>query len=346
LEDKLTELLTKKLAGEASASELVELNTLLTTYPDASDTEDIFTRIWQSPVEVEDTATSYQEHMKKYGTSLGRLHRTHPSQIGESQPPVLMKQAVVVMLVVALMITCAFLFFRRANPERTAHTQIITGKGMRKQIVLPDGTKVLLNGDSRLSFDPAMKSGDTRLVNLSGEAFFDVAHDAVHPFVIHTRKVSITALGTVFNVMAYPDEKKCETTLIQGSVELTVNNDSKQKITLKPLEKVAVTDPDNLRAGTTLLIEHVNHVMVNDRDYVPETSWTDNKLVFENETLERLTRRLERWYDARINIANSEIAQFRFTGSFARETIEQALAILQTSRPFKIRTNESGITIY
>jgi len=349
VEKKLIELLTKKLAGEASASELIELKTLLATYPDASDTEDMFARIWQAPVEAEDIAPFYEQHMKKYASSLDTLRRAEPMHDERSRPPILMKQAVVAMLVVALMTTCAFLFLRRGNARHAEYTQIITGKGVRKPVLLPDGTKVWLNGNSRLSFDPAMQSGGSRLVNLTGEAFFDVAHDAQHPFIIHTGKVSIVALGTVFNVMAYPNEKTCETTLLQGSIELTVNNDSKQKVILKPSEKLAVIDragDDSLHMGTTLMIERVSHVKVNDKDYVPETSWTDNKLIFEDETLDQIAVKLGRWYNARITVAGGSIGLCRFTGSFGTETIDQALATLQLTRPFKIKTNENGITLY
>src|SRR5690606_28811338 len=93
--------------------------------------------------------------------------------------------------------------------------EIMTQKGVRKQLVLPDGTKVWLNADSKLSYDNSMNDNDVRSVDLEGEAFFDVAKDVDRPFLIETKEISIKVLGTVFNVKAYPDEDKTETTLLE-----------------------------------------------------------------------------------------------------------------------------------
>src|SRR5690606_22961051 len=86
----------------------------------------------------------------------------------------------------------------------------------------------------------SMNDNDVRSVDLEGEAFFDVAKDVDRPFLIETKEISIKVLGTAFNVKAYPDEDKTETTLLEGSIELVVNEMPKEKFMLKPNEKLAV----------------------------------------------------------------------------------------------------------
>src|SRR5690606_10988350 len=119
--------------------------------------------------------------------------------------------------------------------------EIMTQKGVRKQLILPDGTEVWLNADSKLSYDNSMNDSDIRSVNLEGEAFFDVVKDVHRPFYIVTKEISIKVLGTAFNVKAYPEENKTETSLLRGSIELVVNERPKEKFMLKPNEKLAVT---------------------------------------------------------------------------------------------------------
>src|SRR5690606_31670859 len=119
--------------------------------------------------------------------------------------------------------------------------EIVAERGVRKQLVLPDGTKVWLNADSRLVYDGLLE-GDTREVRLEGEAYFDVTRNVNRPFIITTDKISIRVLGTTFNVKAYPDDARTEATLISGEIELSVNDRPREKILMQPNEKVAVVD--------------------------------------------------------------------------------------------------------
>jgi transmembrane sensor len=223
-------------------------------------------------------------------------------------------------------------------------------------VKLPDGTSVFLNSDSRLSFDANMNEKNERAVELEGEAFFDVVHLTGRPFVIHTNKVLIRVLGTSFNVKAYPNDKKSETTLIRGSIELLTMEGSRQKFILKPSEKFSLIERRGKSSGnlngnkdkdsSTLLIENVAPVKLANKEYVPETSWTENKLIFENESLEDLAPKLERWFNVRINVVRKDPAGDRFTGAFANETIEQALSAMKLIKPFNYTINEKNITIY
>src|SRR5439155_8152 len=105
-------------------------------------------------------------------------------------------------------------------------------------MVLPDGTQVWLNAESRITYSNTFNKS-LREVNLEGEAYFDVTHDAAHPFIVHTSSIAIKVLGTAFTVKSYASDKTIEATLLRGSIEVVKNNDpSAPKVILRPHEKL------------------------------------------------------------------------------------------------------------
>lgn len=356
-EKRIIELLTRKLAGEATNSELIELNELIAKYPDALHTQEVFSRIWNLKVQEEDTAFFYERHKMKYRHEFNTLNAMEPSLYIKRAKRKRYKFLVIGLCVAFIIILSGYLFFYQLGKLTTApsFTQIISGKGIRKTVILPDGTNVFLNADSRLSFDANMNANNIRVVELAGEAFFNVAHIQSRPFIIHTSRVSIKVLGTAFNVKAYPEDKKCETTLIKGIIELSTNDGARQKFILKPSEKFSVIArrtkkiagmKNGDKDSSTLIIENIAPVRLDNKEYVPETSWTENKLIFENETLEDLAPKLERWFNVKIYLVGLNPANYRFTGAFANESIEQALAAMKLIKPFNFTINEKNITIY
>ena len=351
LEKRLIELLTRKMAGELSSTELIELNDILSSYPAALQEEEIFNKIWAFKPEAEDVALFYERHKNNYKEALVFEDEKH-SNIAKTR--LIRYRLLAVVSILAIIISVGFFGYQNSF-SKDSFKQIIAGKGVRKLLTLPDGTKVWLNADSRLSYDPEMAAANQRLVTLTGEAYFDVTHDKQHPFIINANKVTIKVLGTAFNVKAYPGDAKCETTLIRGSVELTINDGSKQKFILKPSEKMALIDEEegkcaegneHPRKGKTLMIEHITPVTIEDGEYLPETSWTENRLVFENETLKEIALKLERWYNVKIRIETPEATDYHFTGSFTNETIEQVITAMQLIKPFKFKINNNDITIH
>jgi transmembrane sensor len=118
-----------------------------------------------------------------------------------------------------------------------------TKKGSKSHIVLPDGTNVWLNADSKIIY-PGNFQGETREVSLVGEAFFDVVKNVNKPFIIHTGTMDVKVLGTAFNVRSYPGEMTTEASLLRGLIEVTLNGTEKKKILLKPNEKLTVLNSD------------------------------------------------------------------------------------------------------
>lgn len=265
--------------------------------------------------------------------------------------------AVVLSLSIFLLI---FLLIRRPSvavhptiadqPVTPAYVQ--TSKaGERKSFQLADGTKVMLNAGSTLHI-PANFSHSPREISLEGEAFFDVAHDARRPFVIHTSLMDIKVLGTAFNIKAYPADASTETSLLTGSVEVLVKDGKNKTFILHPSEKIIV--PNLLKAGSrsgqakgkaVAAVESykIKSLSFNKGDSsLVEISWTESRLAFDGNSFEEIALELERWYNVSIRFEDESIKDFRFTATFDKKTIEQVLNALQLSRPFSYRQEEDG----
>ena len=362
MEEKILFLITRKMSNEATPEELHELDHYIYTHPEAASYLDLVETIWKQQhiaVFEEDIETSYQKHINRHQpTFIENTILLKPTVYRRlwNAGSLLVAACVLAVLAGIYLYLTDFVKPGQANLAM----EVLTARNARKELVLPDGTKVWLNGSSTLKYDNDMTRANTRLVYLSGEAFFDVAKDKEHPFIIKTDKISIKVLGTEFNVKAYPNEKKTETTLLRGSIELTVNNKPYQKIMLKPNEKIVLLDSlrendgkktdaktrSTVDAGKTqLVIEDVQPVLVHNKEYVVETSWMEHNLVFENETLKDLAPRLEKWFDVTIEINSKVPRSMHFTGVFNKQTIEEALISLQLANPFTFKINQRHVYI-
>lgn len=168
--------------------------------------------------------------------------------------------------------------------------------------MLADGTKVFLNAGSRLVY-PENFTGKTREVFLAGEAFFDVKHDQNHPFIVQLSDLRIKVLGTRFNISAYPTDNVIETVLAEGKVRMEKNNAGL-------FDKVIEMVPDQL-ASFDRITKETNVRKVNTENY---TLWTTGILKFESTDLNRITKRLERFYNIRFEYSSSLLGGLRISG--------------------------------
>ena len=168
-------------------------------------------------------------------------------------------------------------------------------------------------------------------------------------------------LGTAFNIKAYPGEKNTETSLIRGSIEVTMK-DRQEKIMMKPNDKLIISNeelsdvPANKgekdgdkgvteKPKSFILMGSLTHSK--DESTILETAWVENKLVFDNETFEEVALKMERWYGVSIRFSDAKLTKQPLTGTFEKESITEALHALQLSTPFfKYRINNQLITIY
>lgn len=203
---------------------------------------------------------------------------------------------------------------------------VMTSRGGEYKLILADGTKVWLNADSWLEF-PVKFVGYQREVSVKGEAYFEVAKDSLHPFVVNTDKAKIRVLGTTFNVRAYPDELY-RTTLLEGSVEIVHQG---KMVKLKPNEQ-------------WILEGGIGQVAVVEPRVV--SGWVNGSFAFENELLTVVFQELERWYDVEVFIANAKLEELRFTGIFPRYgSMDKVLEIIGLATGVSCQVNDRAVIV-
>ena len=205
--------------------------------------------------------------------------------------------------------------------------EIVTPVGSRTVVHLSDGSEVYLNHGSKLKY-PQKFTGDIREVILSGEGYFDVAHNPDKPFVVKTGRLNVKALGTEFNVSAYTDDKYVEATLVKGKVlveKIGENLNSKSLGAMLPGQHISYN----------LLSEKVTCTKGDIEKYI---SWKDGKLIFKNESIINIANRLSRWYNVEFEFKDKEARDFTYTATFVDETLFQILDLLKIATPITYKT--------
>jgi ferric-dicitrate binding protein FerR (iron transport regulator) len=203
--------------------------------------------------------------------------------------------------------------------------EIIAPIGSRTVVQLTDGSEVHLNYGSKLKY-PQIFSGDTREVVLSGEGYFNVAHNPEKPFIVKTGKLDIKALGTAFNVFAYADVDIIKTTLVEGKVVLEhPGKNCKEKTIggMVPGQHVAY----NTNTGA---------IFSSEGDIEKYIAWKDGKLVFANESLDQVADRLSRMFNVDIKIED-DIKDFTYTVTIVDEPLFQILDLISMATPVSYR---------
>ncbi len=369
-QEQIWNLIAKKLSGEATQEELDLLASLLRNNPDLHYSMQTITDLWKhNPHKIsqvpENAFNRHVSRMENFNVDFDsdklKVHRN----IIESylEPKKKSARNILVWSVVFLLLTSSTFFIRyyashsyiaQNEGRQKNESEIFTRNGSKTNVVLPDGTVVKLNAGSKLTYDKDF-GNVFREVNLTGEAFFDVIKNKEKPFIIHTKKIDIKVLGTVFNVKSYPNEITTETSLVRGSIEVTFKDRPAEKVILKPNEKLVVTDEDVIAPALAkshalkqnndpiISISHLNYTKKDST--IIETAWVQNKLVFNNESFKDLALQMERWYNVSIRFNDQVKEDFRFTGSFENETIQQALDALKLSSKFNYTIKDNDITI-
>ena len=199
----------------------------------------------------------------------------------------------------------------------TAPTMVSTNEGERATINLSDSSKVLLNSKSTLRYDRSYNLKD-RIVNLAGEAFFDVSTNPQKPFIVQLNQMTIRATGTKFNVFSFYDEDRVETTLEEGAINVSIKG----------------MEPINVKTGQQVVyFTRSKKVLVRDVSPDTYTSWKENKLRFNNTPFEEVLRRIGRKYNVKFEITNSELLNLKYTATFIDESIDDVMQMLKTVSP-------------
>ena len=372
-EERVWLLLSLQLSGEATAEELEEYNALLQQYPELGMRAEIMRNIWHSKQQsLPVNAGNFDKHLQRLSNHLAAPALQFDNDQADNIPVIEINhhRRYKWLWLAAGAAACALVFFLLwSNTEKTnikqaiAKNTISTRPGSKSKIELPDGTQVWLNADSKLTYDQSFL-GNTREVNLTGEAYFDVAHATSLktgqrvPFIIHTSSIDIKVLGTAFNVRSYPGEKTTETALIRGSVEVTLHNSPDKKIILKPDEKLVVKNDNatiinNNEQQNEAVAEEEPVMMLskmqpykNDSACHYETMWVKNKLAFENESFERMLPEIERWYNVTFVVKDESLKKLHFRGVFENKTLNEVMEALSISTKFHYEIKGDQVIVW
>ena len=372
MEKRFLYLVGKKLAGEAGKSELDELDRLM---KQDKELEQVYTSLFASKAlltndDLLNAEQAYAAHFVKM--QLNKQFETNASDENSSPVKVVAlprrKYRIAMWIAAASMLVVAGVYGiynsldtkKQHQQQPVAHmassqNEIATKKGSKTNVRLPDGTQVWLNSDSKITYAENFQ-GSTREVQLTGEAFFDVVRDTTRPFIIHTPAISIKVLGTAFNVRSYPDEENTETSLVRGTIEVTLNNQADKKIILKPRDKLSVANiadklpvavpgndaGDNIPVMTLAKMKYLPQ----DTAHSAEILWIDNKLAFDNEPLEKVASKISRWFNKDVVIKSVALKSLRFTAIFENESLEEVMEALQlTNNILNYSINNSTVII-
>jgi transmembrane sensor len=361
VEDRFLELVLKELLDEISPAELGELNSFIAKGSIYKNQYEIFKMYWYN--EDADQIISEQS-FQKVKAKIQKYENSESEQIQQVRPTrtfnfIKLYWAAVILLVTSF---SYFLYYRHYfltdSPAVIAYKQKSTTRRQRSLITLSDGTQITLNSESTLKY-PIQFASKTREVYLTGEAFFKVHKDHKHPFIIHTEHMNVRVLGTEFNVRSYANDASTETTLIKGSIEITLNDRPADRILLKPKEKLIIKN-DNVkplkadlkRPSSTHIKESTQYTLTSltyldnkGKPEVVETSWLQNKLIAQDESFEELAQKMQRAYGVNIYFTKENVKKLRFTVLFEKENLVQALDALKLTEPFHYKIIKSNVYI-
>jgi transmembrane sensor len=191
--------------------------------------------------------------------------------------------------------------------------------GSRVTFKLPDSTKGILNSGSRLCY--SLPFTEKRNLKLEGEAWFEVYHDEKHPFIVSAGSSKVKVVGTSFNLNSYPNDNFIELVLKEGKVTFFESSIGNQ-INMKPSERLV------FQGG------RIEKTIVNPEKYI---AWTEGKLMFRSDSIAEVARRIERWYNIKIEIADQELYKYSFRATFQDDKLEDVFKYLAMTSPISYK---------
>jgi transmembrane sensor len=351
-------LIGKKISGDATVEDVAELDSLMsgridTMYPLRELEEMWFAEKYnpdqKSPAEIKEKWEQFKSKS---------LRPTNVVQLNPKKNKInrLIWLAACTFIIAA---TAVLIIGNYTTNTNLLTTVVQAPAGSTSQVILPDGSKVWLNANSKLTYKKQFGE-NFREVNLVGEAFFDVVKDANHPFIVNTASLHLKVLGTAFNVRSFANDKTSEAALVRGSIEVTLVNNPDKKITLKPTEKIIVrnikNDDYNKSVSTTSFIGNkkeqipliiLSNIHYKENETLPvEVMWIERKLVFTSLPFDDLAVRMERYYNVSIGFQDEAEKNLVFSGIFVDENINDAMKALQATGNFHYKSVNNKITIY
>ena len=221
----------------------------------------------------------------------------------------------------------------RVGDHSNAWQEIQNPSGIRSKVLLPDGSSLWLNAESKIGYNiPFVR--ENRQIELSGEAFFDVKKSKKSPFTVKTADTKITVLGTRFNVKAYQEEQQIEVALKEGSV------------LFESLKRKSKEVHAEMVSNDYLVFDKAkNQFSLENKNIDQYISWHENILIFNHTPMSDWTRSIERWYGVKIDILDDEIKNYHFNGTIKDETVRDVMEILEMTLNVSYTIDNKNITI-
>ncbi|MFB6456899.1 FecR family protein [Chitinophaga sp. Hz27] len=322
--DHIWILLGKQLSGEISSAELSELEALLKEDPDVAASSEFAANIWQTPIQETRNARNSESRIWDAVKPQLRPHGYRP-----------VMRTLLTAAAAAAVISVAWIGWQQIRGT-TPVLQQVSAAAEKSKVILPDGSIVWLNANTQLDYDSNSFGKKYREITLRGEAFFDIAKSEGAPFVIHAGKIDIRVLGTAFNVKAYTNDSAVYTTLVRGKIAVSFQG---KTIVMRPEEKLTVPVIQQSSAFQPTPLHK------DSSGQLPEISWLNNKLTFDNESFGTLANKMSNWYGVTLHFESPDLQQLRFSGIIDTESIDEALKMLQLSKPFHFLINGKEVYI-
>lgn len=211
------------------------------------------------------------------------------------------------------------------------YNKLVTPTGGEYFLTLSDGTRVFLNAASELKY-PVEFVGGKRVVDLNGEAYFEVRKDSLRPFIVRVNGAEVTVLGTSFNVNTYGDDGQIYTTLVNGSVRILSEKNGQEEVLTPGMQGVM-----NIQTG---------QLTVREVDVESYVAWREGRFVFRTMTLDLIMRQLQRWYDFEVFYQNPELKEYEFRGVIKRDMdLDKVLSVIKVTTNVDFDVKGKVITI-
>lgn len=323
---RLKFLFNRYLTNTCTEDEFEELFTLINSEENSKQVETILQSLWEDTGAINTLNQPADDSKQLFHRLLNMIEDKPDYQRHFQKTNYFRRWAVAASLL--LLLGAGWYIFKKQAPQNTpvlANRTVVEKRNTT--ILLPDGSKVVLNKDSHLNY-PAKFNGKNREVYLTGEGYFDIAHDAAHPFLVHARSLTTRVLGTAFNIKAYPGDKLVEVTVTRGKVQ--VSDDKKSLAILLPNQHISYNENNSIYKKD----------ITNSKLAV---LWKEDDLVMDNISMKEATAILSERYGVKLIMANTKIQNCRFTASFLNTTgLDQMLDVLCRLNNIKFITSDNG----
>ncbi|WP_343561378.1 FecR domain-containing protein [Sphingobacterium sp.] len=343
-QDQFLKLLNKEIQGTLTAEEKLLLERLMAANPDNGALYHFIRNKYRTqPSTNEKAEKAFDQLWQKLGDT--NLTDTVPKR------SVFKSRYYLYLVAASLMIFFLAGIWWYSSHESSIEYKIqySSGKGEKRILNLPDGSTVWLNGDSKLYLAVDFNKKERR-VKLEGEGFFAVAKNKQHPFIVSYNDSEVKVLGTKFNIRAYQDENKTQTSLVEGAIELKSKKNG-ETYRMVPGEKLTIASNGKVHPAkdksSTIMVKRTALTVQTGEKMPSEALWMENKLSFEADPMSIVASKISKWYNRNVVIDNTELEKITFTGTMENYSLEMALKTILTANPtLHIREENESIILY